>query len=293
LENIGEVDNRPRVEETTRRIDREHGENRNMIEVNKIHNMDCLDGLKLLDDECIDLTVTSPPYDNLRTYNGFKFDFTGIAKELYRVTKKGGVVVWVVADATINGSETGTSFRQALYFKKLGFNLHDTMIWEKPTFTATGSLKVRYAPVFEYMFVLSKGKPKTFNPIKDKKNVGFGRDKNHGTVRQKDGSTKPKSNQGKSISEYGQRHNVWNMSGENSNINRFHPAQFPEQLANDHIISWSNENDIVLDIFMGSGTTAKMSLMNNRRFIGFEISKEYCDIANERIKQVSLFEVKT
>jgi DNA modification methylase len=254
-----------------------------MIELNKIYNMDCLDGLRMLDDGSIDLTVTSPPYDNLRTYNGYSFDFENIAKELYRVTKQGGVVVWVVGDSTIDGSESGTSFRQALYFKDIGFNLHDTMIWEKPTFTATGALKVRYAQVFEYMFVLSKGSVKTFNPIKDKKNVGFGRDKNHGTVRQKDGSTKPITNQGKPISEYGQRHNVWKISGENSNINRLHPAQFSEQLANDHIISWSNENDIVMDIFMGSGTTAKMALLNNRNFIGFEISEEYYRIANKRI----------
>jgi site-specific DNA-methyltransferase (adenine-specific) len=143
--------------------------------LDKIICGDCLEVMKDIPDGSVDLTVTSPPYDNLRTYNGYVFDFEGIADELYRITKDGGVVVWVVNDATVNGSETGTSFRQALYFRDVcGFNLHDTMIWEKPSFTATGSLVSRYAPVFEYMFVLSKGTPTTFNPIKDKPNKHYG-----------------------------------------------------------------------------------------------------------------------
>lgn len=252
--------------------------------INKIYNMDCVDGMKMLPDNSVDLTVTSPPYDSLRKYNGFAWDFEAVAKELYRVTKQGGVVVWVVGDSTIKGSETGTSFKQALFFKEIGFNLHDTMIWEKPTFTATGSLAVRYAPVFEYMFVFSKGKPKTFNPIKDKQNVSAGR-KIHGTIRQKDGSTKKQSCIGNEIQALGQRHNVWKICPEKSNKNRKHPAVFPEQLAKDHIISWSNEGDTVLDCFMGSGTTAKMAIETNRNFIGFEISSEYCEIARIRIGQ--------
>jgi site-specific DNA-methyltransferase (adenine-specific) len=254
--------------------------------INKIHNMDCVEGMKMLPDNSVDLTVTSPPYDNLRSYNGFTWDFEAVAKELYRVTKQGGVVVWIVNDATIKGSETGTSFKQALFFKECGFNLHDTMIWEKPTFTATGSLAVRYAPVFEYMFVLSKGKPKTFNPIKDKPNK-YGGTILNGTIREKNGNTRKKTGAGKKkISKYGQRHNVWRMPSEQSNTKRVgHPAPFPEQLANDHIISWSNEGDIVLDPFMGSGTTAKMALLNNRKYIGFEISREYCDIAEERVRE--------
>lgn len=194
----------------------------------------------------------------------------------------GGVVVWIVNDATIKGSETGSSFRQALFFMECGFNLHDTMIWEKPSFTATGSLAVRYAPVFEYMFVLSKGKPKTFNPIKDKPNIHAGT-KIHGTLRQKDGSVKKISSLGKPVQSYGQRHNVWHIPGEMSSKNRFHPAMFPEQLAADHIISWSNPGDVVLDPFMGSGSTAKAALENGRNYIGFEISSEYCEIANRRI----------
>ena len=243
---------------------------------------DCLKVMKTFDAECIDLTVTSPPYDNLRTYNGYTFDFEGIAQELYRVTKDGGVVVWIVGDATIKGSETGTSFKQALYFKDIGFNLHDTMIWNKGTFTAVGALTSRYAPVFEYMFVLSKKQLKAFNPIKDRKNKHYGR-KKYGTFRQEDGTTKPLTGIGKSIAEYGQRFNIWDVSAEKSNSNRFHPAMFPEQLAHDHIISWSNENDTVLDCFMGSGTTGKMAKQLNRNFIGIEISEEYLNIAKERI----------
>jgi DNA modification methylase len=247
-----------------------------------LHLGNCLEVMKQIQDGSVDLTVTSPPYDNLRTYNGYTFDFEGIAKQLYRVTKDGGVVVWVVGDATINGSETGTSFKQALYFKEIGFNLHDTMIWNKGTFTAVGALTSRYAPVFEYMFVLSKGQPKTFNPIKDRKNKHFGRTK-HGTFRQEDGTTKPLTSIGKPIAEYGQRFNIWDVSAEKSNSNRLHPAMFPESLAHDHIISWSNNNDVVLDPFLGSGTTGKVAKQLNRQFIGIEMSQEYLDIAKRRI----------
>jgi DNA modification methylase len=260
------------------------------MEFNKIYNTDCLEGLKLLENDSIDLTVTSPPYDNLRTYNGFSFDFEGIAKELYRVTKNGGVVVWVVGDATIKGSETGTSFKQALYFKYIGFNLHDTMIYLKDScpFPEVN----RYYPSFEYMFVFSKGKPKTVNLIADKPNKNFGQ-KVHVLGRNVDGSkficSAIKNNTNRKIKEYGVRRNVWEYSVGKWKVTKDeiayqHPAIFPEQLANDHIISWSNENEIVLDPFMGSGTTAKMAIINNRNYIGFEMSKEYCEIANERLK---------
>ena len=250
--------------------------------INKIHNENCLHTLSRMNDKFIDLTITSPPYDNLRNYNGYSFDFKSIAKELFRVTKDGGVVVWIVGDATIKGSETGTSFKQALFFKECGFNLHDTMIWNKGKFSAVGSLKTRYAPVFEYMFVFVKGNIKTFNPIKDRLNKTVGQ-KISGNIRQKDGSMKPKSTIGKITSKFGQRFNIWNNSPKQG-INK-HPAPFPEQLAKDHIISWSNENDLVYDCFMGSGTTAKMCIINNRKFIGSEISQEYVDMANKRIKK--------
>jgi site-specific DNA-methyltransferase (adenine-specific) len=247
--------------------------------INKIHNENCLDTMAKMEDNYVDLTVTSPPYDNLRTYNGYSFDFENIAKELYRVTKKGGVVVWVVGDATIKGSETGTSFRQALFFKECGFNLHDTMIYKRQNRPLTHN---RYEQQFEYMFVLSKGKPKTFNPfMKETKIKG----KVTMTVRNKDGTEIRKNKKRRDKCIIG---NVWDIKAGNnaSTTDRFafeHPAIFPEKLANDHILSWSNENDIVYDPFMGSGTVAKMAILNNRNWIGSEISKDYCDIANKRI----------
>lgn len=247
---------------------------------------DCLEEMRKMPDEIIDLTITSPPYDNLRTYNGYSFNFENIAKELYRITKKGGIVVWVIGDQTINGSETGTSFKQALYFKEIGFNLHDTMIWRKQTFTDTGSLKTRYGNVFEYMFVLSKSKPKTFNPIKDRENKTYGRKKT-GTIILKDGTSKEVSSKGKNIRRFSQRFNVWDINTCISNKERTkHPAQFPEQLVKDHILSWSNEGDLILDPFMGSGTTGKMCKLLNRDFIGIEISDEYFNIAKERINNL-------
>ncbi len=254
---------------------------REVVGVIGLHHGDCLDVLRTMPDGCIDLTVTSPPYDNLRTYNGFTFDFEGIARELYRVTKPGGVVVWVVGDATIKGSETGTSFRQALYFKDVcGFNLHDTMIWNKGTFSAVGALAARYAPVFEYMLVFSKGRPRAFNPIKDRPNKYAG-SVISGTVRQADGSTRPMSTNGKRIAPLGQRFNVWDRPAVKHR--QAHPAPFPEWLAADHIASWSNPCDTVLDPFMGSGTTGKMAVLAGRKFIGIEISDEYLEIARARI----------
>ena len=251
------------------------------MEFNKTYNENCIDTMARMEDNFIDLTVTSPPYDDLRTYNGYSFDFESIAKELFRVTKEGGVVVWVVGDATIKGSESGTSFRQALYFKEIGFNLHDTMIYQKDNCPFPSSN--RYYANFEYMFIFSKGNPKTFNPIIDRKNKSFGR-KITGTNRQKDGNTKPIKNKGNEIKEFGVRFNNWLIS--DGKRQKKHPAIFPEQLANDHIISWSNENDLVYDPFMGSGTTAKMAIINNRNWIGSEMSEEYCKIIEERLNGI-------
>ena len=247
------------------------------MELNKIYNMDCLEGMKLLEDNSIDLTVTSPPYDDLRKYNGYSWDFEGIAKELYRVTKQGGVVVWVVNDKTVKGSETGSSFKQALYFKEVGFNLHDTMIWVKDGGGAVGS-NLCYTQNFEYMFVLSKGKPNSINLIRDKVNQSYGQDKSGVGRRRTDGVHKIEKR--KPSKEFSKRNNWWYIPPQKGNG---HPAVFPEQLAHDHIISWSNEGDVVMDIFMGSGTTAKMCKLTNRNYIGFEISEEYCQIAKERL----------
>ena len=242
------------------------------MEINKIYTENCLETMAKMPDCFVDLTVTSPPYDNLRTYNGYSFDFEAVAKELYRVTKQGGVVVWVAGDATIKGSETGTSFRQALFFKECGFNLHDTMIYEKNSSTYPASAKSkRYSQIFEYMFIFSKGKIKTANLIRDKKNKWAGH---------KDFSGKLKN----PVPDFSPRNNIWKYTTSFNGV-KGHPAVFPESLANDHIISWSNEGDLIYDPFMGSGTTAKMAILNNRNWIGSEISKEYCEIAEKRINE--------
>lgn len=249
-----------------------------MLELNKIHHGDCLELMKQIPDGSIDLTVTSPPYDNLRTYNGFTFDFESTARELYRVTKVGGVVVWVVNDATIEGSETGTSLRQALYFKEIGFNLHDTMIWEKTGSGAFGSV-LCYAQNFEYMFIFSKGKPNAINLIKDRENVvKSGQVKVNAAIdADKDYSTRIIERK-----PFGKRTNIWKINPQKKSE---HPAPFPEQLAQDHILSWSNVGDLVFDPMAGSGTTCKMAMLNDRKYLGIEISEEYVDIANQRIEE--------
>jgi DNA modification methylase len=255
------------------------------LPVNQIICGDCLEVMKGLPDKCIDLTVTSPPYDNLRTYKGFTWDFEGIAKELYRVTKQGGVVVWVVGDATIKGSETGTSFRQALYFKDIGFNLHDTMIFAKNNPVPQFKTK-RYTNAFEYMFILTKGKPNTCNYLMEKtKNAGQIKSRNGKSEFAKQSADKPR-NERTIVKEKKIKTNIWvyNVGAVVSNeYTKKHPATFPEQLAEDHILTWSNPGDIVFDPFVGSGTTAKMALLNGRNYIGIDIGEEYCEIARERI----------
>lgn len=250
------------------------------MKLNKIYCESNLETMVKMPNEFIDLVVTSPPYDDLRTYNGYSFPFEDIAKELYRITKQGGVVVWVVSDATKNGSESGTSFKQALYFKEQGFNLHDTMIYQKNSYPFPPSN--RYYQQFEYMFILSKNKPKTVNLLK----CQSGNKKRKSTQRNKDGTTTYFESDGnkKRIMD-----NVWledtgYMRTTKDKEAYKHPAMFPESLCEKHILTWSNEANLVYDPFMGSGTTAKMAILNNRNFIGSEISQEYVDIANKRIE---------
>ena len=250
------------------------------MELNKIYNENNLDTMARMPDCFIDLTVTSPPYDNLREYNGYSFEFEKVAKELFRVTKIGGVVVWVVSDATINGSETGTSFKQALYFKEIGFNLHDTMIYEQAGTGAKGS-NYAYWQSFEYMFIFSKRTPKAVNRIADilnsagGKKRGLGSDKFEklGTRTERKGAVNPINSV---------RPNIWRYAiGQNDTTE--HPAVYPEKLAADHIWSWSNEGDLIYDPFMGSGTTAKMAHIYKRNWIGSEISADYVELANKRL----------
>lgn len=238
------------------------------MKINHIYIENCLDTMSSFDDEVIDLTVTSPPYDNLREYNGYVFDFPAIAQELYRVTKKDGLLVWIIGDATIGGSETGSSFKQALHFIDLGFKLHDTMIYEKnsPAYPANRNGN-RYTQIFEYMFVFAKGEvPKQL--ICDKANKWAGH---------KDFSGKLKN----PVPDFSPRNNIWKYTTSFNGVK--HPAPFPELLAQDHILSWSKPGGLIYDPFMGSGTTAKMALLNGRNFVGSEISSEYADIAYSRI----------
>ena len=252
-----------------------------------IDTIQCGDSKELLGklpEGSVDLTVTSPPYDNLRVYKGFQWDFCGIARELFRVTKPGGIVVWIVSDGTVDGSETGTSFKQALYFKEVaGFRLHDTMIWRK-TNPLPQVKQPRYASCFEYMFVLSKGRPKTFNPIMRKTKYGglerWSREKN---VNAESGRTLKHM----VFKEEALQYNIWEMQVARNKT--AHPAVFPEQLAHDHIITWSNPGELVLDPFVGSGTTALEARRTGRHYIGFDISDEYCQMARDRISDDGKF----
>ncbi len=249
------------------------------MKINKIYCEDCLNTMAKMYDNFIDLTVTSPPYDKLRDYNGYCFDFENISKELYRVTKQGGVIVWVVGDSVIDGSETCTSFKQALYMKeKIGFKLHDTMIWRKPNPTPLVKCK-RYWQAFEYMFIFSKGQPSVCNYITEPcKNAG----KKSKTFKQISTGKTKNIEKNRITKDRKVKMNVWDYKLGYPKTGG-HPATFPEQLVSDHIISWTNKGDLVYDPFIGSGTTAKMAILNNRKYIGSEISKEYYEIAKKNI----------
>ena len=260
-----------------------------MIELNKFYIGESVQFMKEnLPDDFIDLTVTSPPYDDLRKYKGFEFDYKTMLKELYRVTKNGGVVVWIIGDKTDKGSETLTSFTHALYAKEIGFNVHDTMIYEKQNPQPQIKSK-RFTNCFEYMFVFSKGTPKTCNYLMEEcKDAG--RVLNN-TNRLPNGETIGFVSNGKPVNKTKIRRNIWKYD---AGFNRTtkdkiafqHPAIFPDQLAEDHILTWSNEGDIVLDPMCGAGTTCKMAWLNNRKFIGIDISEEYInEICIPRLEQ--------
>ena len=262
------------------------------LPINQIICGDNCEVMRQMPSESIDLVVTSPPYDDLRTYGGYSWDFYGVAWNLKRLIRQGGVIVWVVADATVDGDETGTSMRQALHFKEIGLRLHDTMIYQRDgcRFPETN----RYYPVWEYMFVLSKGKPIAVNLLEDRKNKQHGDKIASSTQRERDGRLSKvscaKTNPSKTVKEFGVRFNTWVYSCGNgkstSDSYAFkHPATYPEKLARDHILSWSNEGDIVLDPFSGSGTTAKMARDNGRRYIGIEINKDYVGLSTKRLAQ--------
>jgi len=255
------------------------------MELNKIWCMDNVQGMiDKLDDNSIDLTVTSPPYDSARKYKGYSWDFENVAKQLFRTTKIGGIVVWVVNDKVFEGSESGNSFRQALFFKEIGFRLHDTMIFRKINFIPL--THKRYEQEFEYMFIFSKSLPKTFNPIM-KVNKLAGKTYKTSRPRDYDGHAIRHNTERKlKYNDFSIKGNIFEYVVGSGSDKTNHPAPFPEKLVEDHISSWSNPDDIVLDPFFGSGTTGKIAKKLGRKYIGFEISQEYCDIAEERILKV-------
>jgi len=265
--------------------------NNHMIELNQIYHEDNIITMKNMESCFVDLVITYPPYDKIRNYNGFSFDLDNMLLELIRVMKPGGVIVWVVNDQVKNGSETGTSFKQALKFIESGFNLHDTMIYEKNSSTYPSSASSnRYTQIFEYMFVFSKGKPKTANLICDKPNKWAGHTNwGKNTNRLKNGELQQTSDI-KPVPKFSPRNNIWHYNvgkGFNSSDKESHKhrAIFPEKLAEDHILTWSNIGNIVLDPFVGSGTTCKMAKKNNRKYIGIDISEEYCNLAKSIISK--------
>ncbi len=256
------------------------------IELNEVYCFDCVIGMQKIPEKSIDLVVTSPPYDNLRDYNGYRFEFEKIAEQIFRIMKIGGIVVWVVGDKVKNGNRSLTSFRQAIYFQEIGFNVHDVMIYEKRNTPFMRSNA--YTNCYEFMFVFSKGSPNTFNPLKTK------------TVRQgKEKLVANKKTDGINNKVWGELNpektltNIWDYAvglggSTNDKIAFQHTAIFPEKLAKDHIYSWTNKGDIVLDPMCGSGTTCKMAKLLKRNFIGFDISQDYVEIAKERLKLLDL-----
>lgn len=255
------------------------------VKPNTIYHSDCVNLMESMDENSVDLTVTSPPYDELRNYNGYQFNFQDIARGLFKVTKKGGIVVWVVGDKIKNGNRTLTSFKQALYFQSVGFNVHDVMIYQKKNtpFMRTNA----YTNCYEFMFVLCKGNPKTFNPLRVKtarqgrEMMPFNKGAD-GVNRKTLGELKPEKT----------KINIWEyatgLGGTTRDRIAFrHPAVYPEKLAEDHILSWTNPGDVVFDPMCGSGTTCKMALKNNRFYIGCDISKEYVELTEKRLGLVT------
>ena len=255
--------------------------------IDEIVHGNCLEVMKDFEDNCIDLTVTSPPYDNLRTYKGYDFPFEEIVKELYRITKEGGIVVWIIGDATVNGNETGTSFTQALYFQKVGFNLHDTMIFQKAN-PIPQIYRKRYNNVFEYMFVFSKGTVKKHNPIKiDCLHAGL--ELNGTTYKNYSKGEQKREKLANPVKSQKIKGNIWEYvvgKRKEDQEAKGHPAPFPCELARDHIISWTDKGDLVFDPMCGSGTTCRVAHELDRKYIGIDISEEYCNLARERIRKV-------
>lgn len=254
--------------------------------VNKIICGNAVEIMAEMPQDSIDLVVTSPPYDDLRLYKGYSFPFEDIVKGLERIMKKNGIVVWVVSDKIKNGNRSLTSFRQALFFQENGFKVHDVMIYRKLNTPFMRSNA--YTNCHEFMFVFSKGGPKTFNPLMTKtKRNGY-----EMLPYNKGPDAENKKTMGE-LKEFKVRTNIWGyavgLGGSSSDKIAFeHPAIFPEKLAEEHILSWTNEDDLILDPMCGSGTTCKMAKIHNRKYIGIDISQEYCNIAQKRVSDTMI-----
>jgi len=256
-----------------------------MLELEKIYEENCLTTIERMSDDWLDMTITSPPYDDLRDYNGYHFPVEDIAAGLFAKTRPGGVVIWVVGDRTLNGSETLTSFQHAITFRDAGFNVHDTMIYRKNNPIPQDCGK-RYRQTFEYMFCFAKGSPNTFNPIMEP-TKSAGQKIKAFRITGKGRGNVPDEDIGREVKAERKVSNIFGYNvGTSSSKDKIafgHPAIFPEQLVDDQVRTWTNPGDLVYDCFMGSGTTAKVAHLLKRRWIGSEVSAEYVAIARERL----------
>jgi DNA modification methylase len=258
--------------------------------------------LKTFPDACVDLVVTSPPYDSLRVAAGYQngFDLVDLCNQLLRVIKPGGMVVWVVADQTVNGARTGTSYKQALHFMSHGFQLFDDIVYLKSGTNFPS--KSRYTNTWEHMFCFSKGMPSTINLITDSPRKWLGswakttNRKKDGTLGASTAKNCGEGSKGKASFEgeygYKARTNVWNITNgkgfahpdPGGDLAYAHSATYPLQLAHDHIVSWTNPGDVVLDPFNGAGTTCVAAKMTGRTYVGIDSSPEYCALATKRLE---------
>ena len=256
------------------------------IQVNKIICEDNITYLKTLPDECIDFVITSPPYDALRDYNGYKLDLHGLGVELLRVLKDGGICVMVIQDSTRDFAKSLTSFRTIVdWCDNIGFRLFECNIYNRQG-TEGAWWKKRFRVDHEYMPIFLKGKrPQYF----DKENIKIpskhgGKIMTGANIRTKNGQTgsrKVKINPTKcpgTVMTFG------NTCGGESKLKSKHPAVFPNMLAYDMIECFCPEDGTVLDPFNGSGTTTLAAKCLGRNYIGIDVSEEYNKIARERLE---------
>jgi site-specific DNA-methyltransferase (adenine-specific) len=259
------------------------------VELNKVYQQDCIVGMRKIPDGAIDLVVTSPPYDNLRDYNGYSVDLNETGKNIYRILKDGGVAVMVIQDQTKNFGKSLTSFRTIVdWCDNVGFKLFECVIYRKNG-TEGAWWKNRFRVDHEYMPIFLKGeKPQYFN--KDSLKV---KSKHGGKIMTGFANRKTNGETGKSITkainEMKCRGTVWDylMAGDKDPVKRKHPAPFPDKIPFDFINCFCPPNGIVLDPFVGSGSTVVGAKKLNRSFIGFDISEEYCNLTRKRLDSVS------